>query len=335
MLINKDMLIRLAKDQVARRLRQPNEIVSIYLTGSVLGEDPLIGGATDIDMVIVHKEDPPVEREVLRVSYEVSFDIVHHHQSLYTFHRRLRQDPWLGYALCNHGAVLYNADHWFDFIHAGVSSQFDAPENVHARALKFADRARQQWFDLEDPQDIPFDAWVDLYLKTVNSAANIVAVVTGPALTLRRFMLDYPVRAEAVDQLSLSGDLARLVGMDYMSADVYQDWRPVWETVLSSASQQPDCPPNLHKTRKGYFLNSCDALAESGSLHACLWPMLETWRQAMPILEDNPAVSEAWHTFLTALGFEPAAKEYLVKRLDAFIDASTAVLDKLKQEYGL
>ena len=81
MRVTPDMLVKLAKDHLARRMRQPNDIIAVYLTGSVLRPEPLLGGTTDIDMVIIHKENPAVAREVLRVSTEVSFDIEHHHQS--------------------------------------------------------------------------------------------------------------------------------------------------------------------------------------------------------------------------------------------------------------
>jgi len=39
-------------------------VVCIYLTGSLLQETPMIGGSADIDLVIVHSNDPIVEREL-------------------------------------------------------------------------------------------------------------------------------------------------------------------------------------------------------------------------------------------------------------------------------
>ena len=208
---NQEVLYKLARDYVARKTRGANDLVSVYLTGSVLHDEPLLGGTTDIDLVVVHKEHPVVEREVQRVSYEVSFDIQHHHQSFYAFHRRLRLNPWLGEALCSHDSVLYDTGHWFDYIQAGVSSQYMTPENIYLRAQAFSDKARQEWFELDDPQDIPFSAWVDLYFKVVYAAANAVAVMGGPALTTRRMLLDFPGRAETLGQLNLVGDLNRLV----------------------------------------------------------------------------------------------------------------------------
>ena len=168
MRITQELLIKFAQDYVTKQTRKPNDIVAVFLTGSVLTPEPLIGGTTDIDLVMVHKEDPAVEREVQRVSYEISLDIQHHHQSFYTFHRRLRLNPWLGYALCSHNGFLYDTDHWLEFIQAGVSAQFDTPETVYARAQAITERARQLWFELEDPQELPLKSgWINTSRRSI------------------------------------------------------------------------------------------------------------------------------------------------------------------------
>ncbi len=335
MYISSELLNKLAREEVARATRGQHDIVAIYLTGSALTEEPLLGGTTDIDLVFVHKEDPPIEREVRRLSYEVSYDIQHHHQSFYTFHRRLRLNPWLGPALSSHQAILYDTDHWLEFIQAGVSSSYDRPETVHARALPFAERARQQWFDLGDPQEIQYSAWADLYFKTVFNAANAIAAISGPALTTRRLLLDFGPRAESVGRLPQAGALARLVGTEEASLDLYQEWRPCWEAALTAAGQAPDCPPSLLPVRKPYYLAACDAMVESGSLHAALWPLLESWRLAAQTLNEDAAQQEAWLAFLAELGFKPENKTALISALDAFIDEAQNVLTEWKTNYGL
>lgn len=345
MLITQDLLIDIAKDYLRRLLRQENDIVAAYLTGSVLGEQAFIGGSTDIDLVIVHKEEPPVAREIRRVKSNISFDIVHHHQSLYTFHRRMRQDAWLGYALRNHDGIIHDTDHWLEFIQAGVDSQFDSPENTFARASKFSDVARRYWFELDDDDETPFSEWLGVFFMSVGNAANAVAALSGPGLTQRRFMLDFPARAEAVDQLSLVGDLAHLLGNEYMSEAFYAKWRPVWENRLVECAQSPDCPPNLHKARKAYFLDSCDAMVEAGQLHAVLWPMLENWRQiehclreeANEDLEDEGknSASEDWLNFADEIGFSPDQKDSKTRELGRFIEKVQQTLEDYKREYGL
>lgn len=345
MLITKDLLIQLIKDYLNRLLRQNKEIVAAYLTGSMLQDDPLLGGSTDIDLVIVHKEDPAIEREIRRVKSNLSFDIIHHHQSRYTFHRRMRQDAWLGYALRNHDAIMYDTDHWLEYIQAGVDSQYDSPENTHARALKFSDEARRYWFELDDDDETPFSEWLNIFFKAVGSASNAIAALSGPGLTQRRFMLEFPARAEAVNQLPLVGDLARLIGNDHMSPESYQKWRPTWELFLDRCSESSDCPPNLHKARKAYFLDCCDALIDSGRIHGVLWPMFETWRQIDLCLGDQAfeddeegifsSATQRWHQFAGEMGFTPENKAEKAQQLGAYIEKINSVLEDWQREYGL
>ncbi len=333
--ITRDLLVKFAREYVAKKTRPSNDIVAVYLTGSILTEDPLIGGSTDIDLVVVHKENPLFEREVQRISYEISLDVQHHHQSFYTFHRRLRLNPWLGFALCDHSSILYDTDHWMEFIQAGVSANFRSPEIVYARGQAAAEKARQLWFELEDPQELPFGLWTDLYYKAVGSAANAIAILNGPALTTRRMLLEFPARAEALGKLELTGELLQLISRAPINAEILNTWRPAWENALTAASKLPDCPPNLLPARKAYFVNSCAAMVESGTAHAALWPMVETWRQAAQLLAEDSAQQEAWQKFLEALEITQSGKNEQIERLDHFLENAEAALAGLKTEYGL
>ncbi len=270
-----------------------------------------------------------------RISYEISLDVQHHHQSFYTFHRRLRLNPWLGFALCDHSAILYDTDHWLEFIQAGVSANFNSPETLYSRGQAAAEKARQLWFELEDPQELPFGVWTDLYYKAVGSAANALAILNGPALTTRRMLLEFPARAEALGKLELTGELLQLISRAPINAEILNTWRPAWENALTAASKLPDCPPNLLPARKAYFVNSCAAMVESGTAHAALWPMVETWRQAAQLLAEDPAQQEAWQKFLEALEITQSGKNEQIERLDHFLENAEAALAGLKTEYGL
>jgi len=334
MRITQDMLIKLAKDLVAERARTDKDLVAVYMTGSVAEGEPLLGGSTDIDLTFVHKEQPPVKREVLRITYEISFDIEHHHQSFYTYHRRLRQNPYLGFALCNHQNILLDQDHWLEFIQAGVSSRFDAPENVYQRAQQFGDKVRKQWFDLDDPQEVPWEDWMSLYFNMVGTAANAIACLDGPVLTTRRFMFDFTKRAETLYLLPLAGELTRLLGNENMSESLYKQWQPVWLETIEAANKKSDCPLNISKVRKAYFSRAIEAMAESGALHATLWPLLETWQQALTCLDETEA-HQNWISFLASLGFEKERQEDLLHALDHFIEQSEHLLEEYKKEYNL
>lgn len=334
MRITQEMLIKIAKDHVAKRIRKEKDLVAVYLTGSVSGGEPLLGGSTDIDMIFVHKEEPPLKREVLRVTYEISMDIEHHHQSFYTYHRRLRQNPWIGFALCNHQNILADKDHWLEFIQASVSARFDSPENVYGRSQQFAEKARTLWFDLDDPQEVKWEDWMTLYFKTVGTAASAIACLNGPALTNRRFMLDFTNRVEELERLPLVGELTRLLGNENMNEALFKEWRPVWEETLNAANDQDNCPVNISQVRKAYFLQSVDAMAESGTLHAVLWPMLETWQQALTCLEAEKH-HQKWQLFLESLGFaKQLQREDLLRDLDHFIEQAEHLLQAYQNEFN-
>ena len=85
--------------------------------------------------------------------------------------------------------------------------------------------------------------------------------------------------------------------------------------------------------RKAYFLQSVDALAEQGAYHAVLWPMFETWHQAVSWMKKRKYQIGA--CFLQTLGFEEEKKENLLKNLDHFIDQGERLLEDYKNTYNL
>jgi hypothetical protein len=335
MRITPELLQKLARDQVAKSLHQYDDIIAVYLTGSVLVGEPLLGGSTDIDMVLVHKENPSVERDVARISHEISLDMVHHHQSFYAFPRRLRLNPWLGQALSTHASILYDTDHWMEYIQAGVGTQFGLPENIFGRALPMVEQARSIWFDLEDSQELALNIWFDQYFKAVGLSANGVAVLQGNGLTNRRFLVDFPARVEALGKPELHGLLLGLISAGRASNEFLTEWREPWESVLVAIGKEANCPVNLHPCRRSYFLAAYDALIESGSPYLALWTLLETWSMAIRTLGEIKPHQNAWLGFLADMGFNDKEKLRHVADLDAFLDEVEATLEGWKNNYGL
>lgn len=335
MRITQELLRKLAQDHVSRRIHQETDIVAAYLTGSVLTSEPLLGGTTDIDIVIVHEKDYFIEREIARVTNELSLDIVHQNQSFYDNQRNLRLNPWLGKALRTHASILYDTDHWLEFIQASVSAQFDRPEYVYRRALPLLEKARSLWFEIEDPMEGLFHEWFSSFFQAVGLAANSLAVLNGLGLTSRRFLVDFPKRAEALGNIGLSDALLRVLSAENISLEQMQSWRDPWEKALEAAGDDPDCPENIHPLRKHYFLSAFDALVESGSPQYALWPLMETWLQAIRVLWGIQSQQEAWLGFCSELGFTPESKAVHFESLDAFLDLVDVTLDTWKSGFGL
>ncbi len=120
MQITTETLKKFADTTVDKYTRANFDIMAAYLRGSlVMGEDPLLVGATYIDLVFIHAGEPDESREILRLTDEVHLDIVHHTQKDYLKGRNLRIDPWMGPCLYN-AQVLFDPQHFLDFTIASV-----------------------------------------------------------------------------------------------------------------------------------------------------------------------------------------------------------------------
>jgi hypothetical protein len=195
MRITPESLLKIARDTVARRTRSDRNLLSVYLHGSLLETDPLLGGTTDIDLVFIHDDSPLVAREIQPLTDEIHLDIAHHARSTYRHGRDLRQHAWLGPTVFS-CKVLYDPQHFMDFTQASVRGQFNRAENVLGRARRQAEHARQIWLDLHNQAGEPGLEQVALYLRAVEHAGNAVASLNGPPLTERRFLMRFPGRVE-------------------------------------------------------------------------------------------------------------------------------------------
>lgn len=190
MRITPALLLKVAQDTVSQRSQANHDILTAYLDGSLLGSEPLIGGAADIDLFFVYNSEAIERREVLRVTDNVHLDITHHSRTLYRQARELRLHPWLGPSIyrCK---ILYDPQHFMDFTQASVRGQFNQPDNILARVRQRSERARQIWLSLRGGESKNELENCHLYMQAVENAANAVASLSGPPLTERRFLLDF------------------------------------------------------------------------------------------------------------------------------------------------
>ncbi|MFN7037533.1 MAG: hypothetical protein ACK4SN_14335, partial [Bellilinea sp.] len=114
MRITLEALHKAARESAERYARRDRSLVCIYLTGSLLGDEPLLGGTTDIDLIFVHTTLPPYGREIVRLTDEIHLDIAHLPQSVFQQPRRLRADTWIGSFLCANPIPLHDLGHWFE-----------------------------------------------------------------------------------------------------------------------------------------------------------------------------------------------------------------------------
>lgn len=332
MRITRETLLKIARDTAAERVRISRRLVCIYLTGSLLSNDPLLGGTADIDLFFIHDSDPLTPREIIRLTDEVHLDIAHLSQTEFSQPRRLRLDAWLGHFICTHPLVLHDSNHWFDFTQATISAQFFQPENTLKRARALAEDARQRWMSLHEAEDFSPDAPLS-YLKALEQGGNAIAVLSGAPLTERRFLTQLPQRAAALQRPDLASDLVALLLQTAPEPAQYAAWLPAWKTALQAAARQPQCPASLHPARRMYYERAAQALLEE-TPPAALWLMLRTGcRAAFTLPADDPARA-GWQPALDAMGLSAAGLPDRLPALDQYLDRIEEMLDAWGKRFG-
>jgi hypothetical protein len=333
MRITRATLLKVAKDAAAQKLRSDRRLVCIYLTGSLLQEEPLIGGVTDIDLIVVHDSETKLGREVYRMTDEIHLDIAHLSQSAYHQPRHLRVDPWLGSFLCNSPICLHDIQHWFEFTQASVAAQFQQADNTLVRARSFGDAARQIWMDLHLGQIEGQVEQVSAFLKALELAGNSIAVLSGMPLTERRFMLNLPERAASIGRPGLSAGLVDLLLPEPLDENRWNAWLPGWKASLANASQVSGHPIRLEPCRHLYYERAAAAMLSEFPA-AAAWIMLRTWTQAIRCLPESDSTRTEWGKAFQHLTHEEGLEKSL-EALDAYLDSMEETLDSWASQNGV
>jgi hypothetical protein len=335
MRITRDLLLKLARQTAAQRTKADRHILCIYLTGSLRREDPLLGGTADIDLVIVHDDQPAVEREIVRLSHEVHLDIAHLPESVFRQPRHLRLDPWWGAYLCDNPLVLHdNTQHWFEFTQAGVNAQFYRPDYVLERCAPLAESARQDWLGLEAaplPLTPPI-LWN--YLRVLEKAANAIACLSGVPLTERRFMLNFPQRTQAIRRPGLASGLTDLFTPQALNAEDWGAWIVSWKETLVEAAKQPTCPVRLQTPRHAYYTEAASALFPDFPA-AAVWILLRTWTSALCCLPEDYPLRPRWQGALDTLGLDSEQFPARLTTLDSYLDTVEETLEWWGKQNGV
>ena len=318
MRISREILTNLAREEVKKRTRNDPGVVTAYLCGSLLEENYLLGGTADIDLVFVHISQPSQGREIVRLSDEIHLDIAHHAQKEYEQPRNVRIHPWLGPTVfcC---LPLYDVNHFMDFTQASVRGQFNRPELILQRAKPQAEHARQIWFSLQNEPNQPGVSELSSYLQAVEHAANAIALLSGGPLTERRFLLNFPARAEAAGSPGLFPGLLGLLGGAKFDREQMRSYLPAWEAALLALSQ-PANKLRLHPQRKLYYRRAFETMLEMEEPRLLLWPLINTWTLAVQQFAEDSAAWTAWNEACLALELSGPAFKERVEALDAYLD---------------
>lgn len=331
MRITRDLLLRLARDTAAQRVREDRSLICIYLTGSLLSDSPLLGGTADIDLICVHTQAPTQEREIVRLNDDVHLDIAHYSQSIYQQPRNLRTNPWIGSYLCKDPLMLHDVGHWFEFTQAGVSANFEQPENVLQRARPLAENSRSTWLQLQAGLIPTGLEAMRAYFKALEQAGNALACLAGAPLTLRRFVLELPQRAKDLNRPGLAGGWVDLITPQGLAGADLAALSADWQNALLAAAAHSDCPARLHKARLHYYTRAVDALMAENP-PAAAWIVLNTWAEAQSLTGEE---SSAWQACCQTLELEDSHFEQRLGALDAYLDAVEETLDTWAEDAGV
>ena len=332
MRITPETLHKIAQDTIASRVRSDRSVLAAYLQGSLLTDSPLLGNTADIDLFLVHTGDVEVERELVRLTDEVHLDIAHHTHALYRQPRTLRLHPWLGPAVygCK---ILYDPQHFMDFTQASVRAQFHRADNVIARCNQQAEHARQIWLELSSGAPDAGQSIANTYLRALNHAVNAIACLSGPPLTERRYLVDFPARAETIHHPGLAAGLLGLLGGPAVDASTLRGWLAEWHNAYL-ALPTASAPLSLHPCRLLYYQRGIAALLESEHPLHCLWPLWNTWTRIITALPADSPHRAAWQTAGETLGLLGEAFSSRVAALDAYLDQIEEILEAWARDNG-
>ena len=333
MRITPELLTRIARDTVNQRTRADRDVLVVYLHGSLLSPEPLLGGATDIDLFFIHNDDRQSGREIVRMTDDVHLDIAHHSRSLYRNARDLRLEPWLGSTIdgCK---ILYDPQHFMDFTQASVRGHFNDPENVLARVNNQARRARAIWLDFQTETSTNDLLNAQLYLEAVEQAANALSCLSGSPLPVRRLTSEFRQRAIALDRPGLYLGLLGLLGAADVNADQLRSWLPDWQTALKTLPGHL-AGARLHPHRIHYYRSAIEAAISGDQPHSCLWLLLSTWSEASTIFEPDEASVTTWYTVLQQIGLVGDKFSERLEALDAYLDLTEEIIENWARAHGV
>jgi len=326
MRITKELLVKLAKETVEQRTRSDRNITVAFLLGSVAThEDPFIGGTTDIDILFLCEREPLISRDAIKLNNEVTLDLMYAAQSDYEPPRKHRADPWRGYVLYD-PQLLYETKHFFEYAQASIRAGFDEPANVHGRAQYFYAPARQAWMELQLSGGNPVAADVQKYLKAVSNAANALAVMSGPPLTDRRMLLEFPTRAELSGMPALTGLLFNMLGIDRLDPQTALGWLDDWQSAVQVAIDRK-VDERLHILRVPYYRQAIEALLTSEYPSTALWLLLKPWTIAAASMSELREPARAWHAAVEQMGLMGDEFGEKLEILDNYLDELEEMLE--------
>jgi len=328
MRITRETLLNQARENAKLLTAKDRGIICIYVSGSLLREDPFIGGITDIDLICVHDRPVKTPREIIRLSPDVTLDIAHYDQEEFEPPRKLRTNAWIGSWLESVPIVLYDALRWYDFMRAAATAQIWKAENVAARVRSFLVPARKTWADLQDeaiPQGIKRTT---AFLGALADTANAVACLTGSPIAERRLVYELPARAEAAGLSEFTASFIPLFTSSEFTDENFSAWAGSFHLIFDALANLPDSPAELSLCRRAYYEKAVNALYPINPAGA-LWLLLNTFTRAAAVLPKTEQPYKDWQSICRQLELDSKSLPTRLDEFDHLLDIVEEVTDRL------
>lgn len=328
MRITRELLLKHARENTAGLTAKDRSIICVYVSGSLLQEDPFLGGITDIDLVCVHNQPVARRREIIRLSHEINLDLAHYEQEEFEPARKLRNNAWIGGWFENVPIVLYDSLRWYDFTRASATAQFWRPENIASRARSFLVPARKVWNELEDGNILQGIKRVTSYLGALRDLANAVAVISGAPVAERRLLVELPARVSAAGLTGLFADFVPLFTSSEVADENFAAWMASYGLIFDALKESKTAPVSLSPCRRTYYEKALNSLYPH-SPAAAIWLLVYTWTKAAASLPSTEQPYKDWQNLCRQLDLESRDIPSRLEAFDAVLDAVEEAVDRI------
>ncbi len=328
MTIERATLLKIARDTAAQRLAARPSLVSAYLTGSVAADEPLLGGATDIDLILIDAETPLAAREIVRLTDQVALDLTYRAKADYANPKSLRVHPWRGPEMCE-PVFLHDPTHFFELVQASARGQFHRPDHVGARARTFAHWAREALYVGLLPGAEPSApvTLANLCQSLLYSANAVISLVAFPGAG-RRLAMKLEAAALRLNRPALYAGFLSIFEANGAAA-----WLEHWSAAYRAG--QSETNELIHPARRTIYERGFQALSQADRAADGTWLLLYTGQALMKNLPGDSPHAEPWAAFLGALRLaSPADLGARVAQAQAYADLTSEVVETWAEQNG-
>ena len=323
-----------ARDHVKSQTFNNPDIACVFLIGSLVKEEVFIGDATDIDLVFIHNTEPSSERDVIPLADNYHLDVLHYPRRIFNQPKDLRIDPWTGCLFCEKPFVLYDTYHYYDFIRAGVFSNFFSPINCLARSQYFYTKAREGWAALHNSDPvITVDSVYD-FLEVLWNAGNTISCLVSKPLPERRFLSQLEEITDYLGRPGLASGLRDLYAIDDYSAVDWEGHINAMKVSFNTLAEKSYCSPEYSPARFQYFRSAVVAYQHERSDEA-LWILLWIWSNIMHALPRKTAEVKEWKDFCQEIQIDLDTFPARIEQLDIYLDALDTTIEEWKSVSGI